>query len=203
MHSLAERRKDVVASMMREGIYEAAVAVLTQHGLEGVTMDRVAQEAGVAKGSLYNYFPNKQVLLQFVHNRVIEPIQRKTGEVVAMELRAPAKLDTILRTWFEYLDEHRGLFNFLHDYAVRSLLESEEETCRESVVRDLSAVVEQGMSEGSFRRVNPSRVSEFVFGAVKQVAEPLFAADDPWPVDEMATQLMDFFLHGLGVQDNG
>lgn len=200
MPSLAERRKDLVASMMREGIYEAAVAVLTRHGLEGMTMDKVAQEAGVAKGSLYNYFPNKQVLLQFVHTKAIEPVQQKTADVLAMELSAPKKLDAMLRMWFDHLDAHRGLFNFLHDHTVRSLLKSEEETCHESVVRDLSAVIEQGISEGSFRRVDPTRVAELIFGAVRQVAEPQLAVEGAWPIDEMAVQMMDFFLHGLGKQ---
>jgi AcrR family transcriptional regulator len=51
MVRLAERRKELLDSMMREAVYEGAVAVLTQFGLNGTTMDRVAAAAGIAKGS--------------------------------------------------------------------------------------------------------------------------------------------------------
>ncbi len=61
--------------MMRDAVYEGAVAVLTQYGLNGTTMDRVAEAAGMAKGSLYNRFRSKRDLLEFVHERAVAPMR--------------------------------------------------------------------------------------------------------------------------------
>jgi len=54
MAQLAERRKELVTGLMKDAIYAAAVEILTKQGVDGLTMDRVAETAGVAKGSLYN-----------------------------------------------------------------------------------------------------------------------------------------------------
>jgi AcrR family transcriptional regulator len=59
MVRLSERRKELLNSMMQNAIHSAAVAVLTEHGIGGMTMDRVAEKAEVAKGSLYKYFPQQ------------------------------------------------------------------------------------------------------------------------------------------------
>ncbi len=86
MSRLVEQRKN----LMKEGIYEAAVAVLIRDGLEATTMERVAEEAGVAKGSLYNYFENKTDLLEFVHERTIEPLRQGVREAIEERRRQPA-----------------------------------------------------------------------------------------------------------------
>lgn len=46
-----------------EDVLEAAVRVLTREGARRFTTVRVAEEAGVSVGSLYQYFPNKEALL--------------------------------------------------------------------------------------------------------------------------------------------
>ena len=56
MPKLTAIRKQALDEMMREAIFQAAKAVLAKHGVDGMTMDRVAVEADVAKGSLYHYF---------------------------------------------------------------------------------------------------------------------------------------------------
>ena len=47
-----------------DAILEATIQVLRHEGREGVTTTKVARRAGVSVGSLYQYFPNKNSLLQ-------------------------------------------------------------------------------------------------------------------------------------------
>lgn len=62
---IAPRKKPRQArsAQLVEDIVEAAVRVLTQHGARRFTTVRVAEEAGVSVGSLYQYFPSKEALL--------------------------------------------------------------------------------------------------------------------------------------------
>ncbi len=48
---------------MRARIVDAAVRVLTDEGALGFTTTKVADEAGISVGSLYQYFPNKAAIL--------------------------------------------------------------------------------------------------------------------------------------------
>jgi AcrR family transcriptional regulator len=52
-----------------EAIFDAAIQVLLDGGLERLTTTRVAERAGVSVGSLYQYFPNKQSLVAAVLER--------------------------------------------------------------------------------------------------------------------------------------
>ncbi|MDB4976002.1 MAG: transcriptional regulator [Myxococcaceae bacterium] len=62
---LAERKRPTQARSTRlvADILEAAARVLAAHGARRFTTVRVAEEAGVSIGSLYQYFPSKEALL--------------------------------------------------------------------------------------------------------------------------------------------
>lgn len=47
----------------RRQILDAAAQLVVEHGYEAMTMDEVASNAGIAKGTVYLYYPSKQALL--------------------------------------------------------------------------------------------------------------------------------------------
>lgn len=201
MVRLSERRRELVTSMMQDAVYEAAVEVLTTHGIGGLTMDRVAEQAEMAKGSLYKYFPNKLALLQLVHKKALEPVEQKGPEVMEADLPALDKLESLMRIWFEYIDEHRGLFRFFFmDDVVHGLLKCERETGHASAMEDLAKIIEQGIDEGVFRRVDPEPVAVILFGAIREVCEQQVITDEAWQVGQSARELTDFFAYGLATR---
>lgn len=50
----------------RDVIIAAAVSVAARHGISGASMDEIAEEANVAKGSLYYHFPSKDAIFEHV-----------------------------------------------------------------------------------------------------------------------------------------
>lgn len=198
MTSLAERRRELLDSMMREAVYEGAVAVLTEHGLNGTTMDRVAAAAGMAKGSLYNHFRSKQELLEFVRDRAVAPMQEALEEIVENKLCAAEKLASISRLWREYLVKHHAVFEFLiNDHAAKRLLRDTEQTVRASGIKQIATIIEQGIQKGAFRPVDVTAAAEIFVSASIGMVEQEFAAGISRPVDEAVDALMGVFLHGL------
>ncbi|TWU42467.1 TetR/AcrR family transcriptional regulator [Novipirellula artificiosorum] len=198
MTRLEDRRKAMVSSVMREGIYEAAVDVLTEHGFDGLTMERVAATAGVGKASLYKYFANKQGMLQFVHAKAIEPVMTAVQAHRDSALPADQKLEAMLRTWFEYLGEHQVLFNlFSNDFAVEGMLKSEEVSARDTALQDIVKVLQEGIRLKIFRQVDAHRTGQLILGAVRQLVEQQLATEQTWPARALTREVMDFFLRGL------
>lgn len=64
----------------REAILKAALKVFAEQGFEAARLDEVARQAGVAKGTLYLYFPDKQAMFEAI-------VQTAAGPVVAEIVR--------------------------------------------------------------------------------------------------------------------
>lgn len=77
----------------RQLIAEAALAEFAESGVARSTMERIARRAGVAKGTLYLYYPSKDELLRGVvahalrHSVAYQPLKRRKGETVKAFLR--------------------------------------------------------------------------------------------------------------------
>ena len=98
--------------MMKDTIFEAASSVLEQHGASGLTMDRVATTAELATASLYNYFHDKDDLLQFIYARLVEPFFLAMEEIVTADVPA-AKAGRSLRTALEHSHQRKGLIRLV------------------------------------------------------------------------------------------
>jgi TetR/AcrR family tetracycline transcriptional repressor len=61
--------------LSREAIADAALRVLDRHGLDGLSMRRVAGELGTGPGSLYWHVQNKEELLELLADRVMTEIE--------------------------------------------------------------------------------------------------------------------------------
>ncbi len=59
------KRKDI-PPQRREDILRAAIELFSQSGYHGVTVDAIAQKAGISKGNLYWYFKSKQEIFQLL-----------------------------------------------------------------------------------------------------------------------------------------
>jgi AcrR family transcriptional regulator len=85
----------------REVLLDAGVAVADEHGLVGLSVNRVVEKAGVAKGTFYVHFPDRagfvDALHERFHRRVQEAVAAATGEM-------PLGGERILRGAEAYLD---------------------------------------------------------------------------------------------------
>ena len=143
---MSKARKACVSAMMKDTIFEAATSVLEQHGVGGMTMDRVATTAELGTASLYTYFRDKDELLQFIYARLVDPFFQAIEEIVSADLPAPQKLERILRAALERSHQHKGL--------IRLVAESNQES---HVKRRVRPRMPAGFHR-RFRAGNPGRL---------------------------------------------
>lgn len=199
MANLMERRKTLVDSMMRDAIYEGAVAVLAEHGLAGATMDRVAAAAGVAKGSLYNYFRSKDELLTFVHDRTLQPLIEANEEIAGRTDRSAAeRIESMVRNWRRHVAEHRATFQILiRNSSCDGVLKEARANREQATIAMIAQIITQGTEAGEFRPLNAKYVAEMLLAAAKGSLEAEFAEETARADAEMIETLVAVFLHGL------
>jgi AcrR family transcriptional regulator len=78
-----ERGKQRVAALL-----DAGAAVFVEKGYEGATMTEIAERAGAAIGSLYQFFPSKEALAEALFDRFAE---RWAASFAQVEERAPGR----------------------------------------------------------------------------------------------------------------
>ena len=69
----------------RDDIVEAALKIFDRDGFEGARIDDVAAEAGIAKGTVYLYFANKEALFEGVVRDVVKPAIEEVGRTAENE----------------------------------------------------------------------------------------------------------------------
>jgi AcrR family transcriptional regulator len=198
MPKLTTQRKQLLTHMMKEAIFEATTIVLSEHGAKGLTMDRVAAAAKLAKGSLYNYFRSKEDLLRFVYDRIIEPIAQHVEQIATGDLPALAKLERMLCTLFEQTAQHRGVLGvLLRDDLGRDVCETSLQSARQNARQYFVTIFDQGMREGVFRPFDALSGAEIFFAALDKIFERHLLAGQSPPVGEVVQQIMGLLLYGV------
>ncbi|MDJ0756894.1 MAG: helix-turn-helix domain-containing protein [Ardenticatenaceae bacterium] len=74
---MAESIQDQIAQLRREHILTAAIDVIAERGFQKTTVKQIAQRAGVADGTIYNYFKNKDDILLAIIAQLTEAEARE------------------------------------------------------------------------------------------------------------------------------
>ncbi len=94
----AGERRRVSQDERRASILAAALDVFSEHGFAAARLEDVAQKAGVAKGTLYLYFPDKEALFEQLLLGLVQPVLRRIEALSADQGQpAPIVLKRILQ----------------------------------------------------------------------------------------------------------
>jgi len=198
-------RKSQWESFCKKGIQDAVVRVLSADGTKGLTMERVAREAGVAKGTLYVYFKDKKQLLHSVKEESMAPMRRELFEILDGDLPPLEKLRRFVVRHLSYFDEHREFFRVLlwdRQLAETNLRRQQSDPFR-TYVEKIAAVLREGASAKAFRPLEPVKVAAVLIEAdIAMIAQRLLT-DTPGSVEEDARMLTDLIMNGLSLKRTG
>jgi AcrR family transcriptional regulator len=77
------------AAQMNEDILTAATRILRRHGAAEFTTNKVAEQAGISIGSLYQYYPNKAAILFRLQEREMEATWQSLEAILSDESQSP------------------------------------------------------------------------------------------------------------------
>ncbi len=87
----ASEKKRITQDERRAAILAAALDVFSENGFAAARLDDVAQKAGVAKGTLYLYFPDKEALFEELLRGLASPVLQRI-EALSADQSVPANL---------------------------------------------------------------------------------------------------------------
>lgn len=184
-------------------ILEAAVTVFAKSGFHESTISQIARAAGVADGTIYLYFKNKDDILVHFFNYKTRQVFARFREEVDQAQTAIDKLRNLIRRHLDEFQKDRFMA-VLYQAETHRINRLAEEQIREmhKMYLDLIAeIVEQGQVEGAIRRdLYVGLVKRYIIGGVDEVINTWLHSDGKYDLTSMADPLVDLFIRGIGTQ---
>jgi len=93
------KRRSAAPEARRAAILDAALEEFTARGYEAARLDDVAKRAGVAKGTIYLYFADKEALFQELVRSMVSPVLGALTQLRDVDIPARALIETLLNTF--------------------------------------------------------------------------------------------------------
>ena len=95
----SRKRRALPPEARRAAILSAALEEFTARGYEGARLDDVAKRAGVAKGTIYLYFADKETLFQELVRSMVSPVLGTLEQIPKADISARLLIETLLKTF--------------------------------------------------------------------------------------------------------
>ena len=142
--------------MRQERILLGALTVFKARGLEGATMDEIANESGFGKATLYYYFKSKEEVFSAILKEGWEEIWHSLEPIIAEQDSPRRTFINVLIKIAENAQSRPGLFEFL--FNVPKAIKLDEQPWKDYQLRlytVLQELLEDGVSKGEFPKVQP------------------------------------------------
>lgn len=197
MNSDWQEQLEAHRAKTRGKIMGAALELVSQHGVAGTTMSKVAERAAISRATLYKYFPDvPQVLMAWVLEEVSRGVDHLEAGLADL-LEPIAKLEffvtELLRTWAGA--EHRfGVEQLAADLPRDDLEQMEVQMRRLRCL--LAELLTEGVREGSFRReLDPEFQADVLLHMIVGLRTLVLREDSS--EDDVAASVSGILLSGL------
>ncbi|MFN6461670.1 MAG: TetR family transcriptional regulator [Nostoc sp. DedVER02] len=185
-----------------ERILDAAEEVLRRYGLAKATVVDVARFLEVSHGTIYRHFPSKAALRDAVAERWLHRVSTPLAAIA----QEPGSARERLHRWFEQLMtlKRQKVLKEPELFATYSAITQEARGVVEAhvteLLRQVTAIVESGISSNEFGVTDPQAAAKAVFQATVRFHHPAHASEwsDP-DIDRDFAQVWRLIIAGLVV----
>ena len=166
----------------KQRILKGALEVFKASGLEGATMDQIAQNSGFGKATLYYYFKSKEDVFSAILEDGWKNIWESLEPIIANVDSPRNSFIKLLMKIAEIAQERPGLFEFLFNAPKTIKLDNQPwKEYQHRLYGVIQGLLEDGVKEGEFPKINP----ELMFKALGGLFMGLvFMGDKKEPVSE-------------------
>jgi AcrR family transcriptional regulator len=157
-------RKEREKELRRQQILNSGEYLFVKQGLQGTTMEQIANECEISRGTLYLYFDSKESLFNTILLKGINILFDLMKTEVTSRDNVEEKLRGIGNAYLDFYKNHRNYFKLINQFEDRTNLKQDgtyETTMRvyagkEQIWGLITEVIEAGVRSGYFKEnINP------------------------------------------------
>jgi AcrR family transcriptional regulator len=203
MPVLGKTKKDVVQEFRTSEILDAARAVFASEGFADATVDDIADRAGVAKGTVYVYFPSKRDLFLAALRQGIVELHSQVRREIEAAPNVEEKLRAFLRARLSYCARNRDFFRIyytefatMHTRPSPARLDCQDLYDQQSQL--LESILQEGVEAGALRPMDVARTARLIYELARAaVAQHVME----WPdqeAEDTTNLVLEMVLKGIG-----
>ena len=157
----------------KEEIILSAVKIVNKKGYQGATMEEIAAELLMTKGSLYYYFKNKEDLIFQCHEMVLAQASEELKAHFEEDVSSVEKLRRMIVTHIRYAIEEKETFNMIikPDQTFSSEQLNPILTQRNEYAKWFDHVIQEGIANGEFTISEPKIVRMILLGSMNWIQQ--------------------------------
>ena len=190
----------LILETKKRHILEATRALLVGKGLHSLTLDEVAKKAGVAKGTLFLHYKNKEELLAAAYLDLSDSLESTLKQITESSLNGGVLLQATVEAILSYLDTNS---DFLLQIGPDRFSGCGPKSCRElakKIAGDmgyLSQILDRFSKSSGVRLKNPQRCACVLFGLCRASLLYRIFVETKETLRDRASSVVDIFLNGV------
>lgn len=181
-------------------IMEAAVEVIAENGYYSSQVSKIAKCAGVADGTIYLYFNNKEDILISLFKEYMSQFIEKVKTSIEQKQNASEKLFTLIEMHFSHLEKNYDLATVtqLELRQSKKDLRLEINNALKPYLHVIDTIVQEGIDEGIFRKdLKRSIIRNMIFGTIDETVTTWVMKNYKFALAEQASDIHQLITGGL------
>lgn len=183
----SKSKEEVVQEYRIVSIQDATMRVIARKGMAAATMQEIAEEAGVAKGTIYLYFRDRDELVEKTFETAMEKLFLQIDEALDRDVAFEDKLRAVMSAQLEFFSQNREFFRLYLSLRMPegtpAQQRRQQRTCHPRYrqrVDKLAQVLSQAIERGELRGADTDRLALFIIeGSTAVILERLTEKTSP------------------------
>ena len=204
MVSGPKSKEAVVQEFRTHSIQEAAMRVIARKGMAAATMAEIAAEAGIAKGTIYLYFRDRDELVAKTFDTAMGELTQRVDSALDPNGSLEENLRRTLTAWMDFFLENREFFRLYLSLrfpeGTPAQQRRQKRTCEpqyRSRVTKMAETLERAMTRGEIRRMDPFRLALFIVEGSSALTIERVLEEAPPPTAEDVDLIVTTIMSGL------
>lgn len=184
-------------------IFESAIKVFSESGYRGSTMDEIAANAGLVKGTLYYHFESKEEIFNFIVEEGLKILQSQVMEVQNLNIDPIDKLIKICRIQLTFLYGYTDFFKVVMSQLWGN--ENRQNELREKIKKYINIIevnIKAAMDNGQIEKGDTELIAFHFFGSLCSAAIYESLNNEKVNLEEIIESTIKVTLNGLVISNS-
>lgn len=191
----------------RQHILDAAYLIFSRKGYHRTTIDEIIAMADTGKGTVYNYFVNKEHLFYTLTHEVSQPFEADLAKVISSGTEPLTKVRQLIMLFLAFYSQHGDLWRVLmHEMRgfgtdgyshLSDEIREKYNDFFQRTIGTLGQAFKEGIAAGVIRQCDPIVTAHGAFSVIVMMAFQHFISDG---IEQTAATITDMLLFGIARQ---